>query len=180
MPVTFKAIVPKGFDIKKYKARMRRGMDECAKDVQKLEAEVVENWEERPTDFPIEAREDNAGIYRRIFPQGGEGTIRWLWVSFGTRRHPIAAVNASSLLFQQSYSPKTSGGGVWGQPASSSGSWIKKRLTIPVSPRATLRLKTSPTIHQPSSPRWQGPTLRAWQPLHRAANLLDIMTLVMV
>ena len=151
MPVTFKAIVPKGFDIKKYKARMRRGMDECAKDVQKLEAEVVENWEERPTDFPIEAREDNAGIYRRIFPQGGEGTIRWLWVSFGTRRHPIAAVNASSLLFQQSYSPKTSGGGVWGQPASSSGSWIRvKEVDHPgITPRhfeAEIITNYSPTF----------------------------------
>ena len=122
MPVTFKAIVPKGFDIEKYKARMRKGMDECAKDVQVRMIAWVENWDNRPTNFFITETEDEKGIRRHIFPQPGYGADLWRWVSFGTRGpYPIAAVARPTLGFRGTYGPKTGPGGVYGQASFESG-----------------------------------------------------------
>ena len=131
MLVTFRAIVPKGFDIEKYRIRMRKAMDECAVDVRVRMIAWVENWDNRPTNFFITETEDEKGIHRHIFPQPGYGADIWRWVSFGTRGpYPIAAVTGPLLIFPENYSPKTAVGGVYGRSATSGPGLVKMKETM--------------------------------------------------
>ena len=129
--LAMRAIVPKGFDIEKYRIRMRKAMDECAKDVRVRMIAWVENWDNRPTNFFITETEDGKGIHRHIFPQPGYGADIWRWVSFGTKGpYPIAGVARSFLYFPENYSPKTAVGGVYGRSATSGPGLVQLKETM--------------------------------------------------
>lgn len=84
----------------------------------------VENWSaDSKPEFKARKVLDREGLKIHVFP-AGKNKIKWVWMTEGTKPHRIEPVNAKVLAFPSLYLPKTSPGGVFGGPGTSSGDTI--------------------------------------------------------
>lgn len=87
---------------------------------------AVAGWEGRPI-FAGRYSVGTGGGQLLVYPMTHR--TKFAWVSHGTKRHPISAVNAPILRYQH-YIPHTKPGGFWGGPGKPVGPIIKKKSVI--------------------------------------------------
>lgn len=76
----------------------------------------VANWTDRPIIATRYSKPPGTFGQMLVFPIGPDSAVnKWLWVSFGTKRHVITPTNAPELRFRLGYIRKTWPGDVYGR-----------------------------------------------------------------
>ncbi len=129
MAFVFKAIKPGRLNVEGIRREVEAALEaEGRLQVAELR-KTVETWA-NPPDF--EALTDTSGgnLAVLVGPTGdAEAVKHWVWTDQGTQPHPIVAVKAPALAFQEGFSPKTLPGHFASYPA---GHWGALRRPIAV------------------------------------------------
>jgi len=98
------------------------------------------NWKQRPS-MGASLRISHGGILSAesadfiltVFPTGPRKVVlKWMWVSLGTKAHPIMARRAPLLRFQEKYKPHTRARGYYGLAGGGTyyGDWVSKKSVV--------------------------------------------------